>query len=660
MRVSNEELRRRAVAMGVSVSYWDWRGQETTVPDETLEAILAVLGDCTPPGQPPGQPAERPARAPVPERRSWGFTVQLYSLRSRSSWGHGDLRDLADFAAWAARDLGAGFVLVNPLHAAEPLPPLSASPYLPMSRRWISPLYLRIEDIPEISALNSSERTRLTALATPLRAASGTAALINRNAVWTAKRSALEILRAVPLTPARQASLDAFRVRHGQALDDWGTWCAFAEVYGPDYRSWPAWLREPRSAEACVLRGSLAARAGFHVWVQWLVAGQVAAAQAAARAAGMPIGIVSDLAVGAHPGGADAWSGQDVYVAGFSVGAPPDEFNQRGQDWSLSPWHPGRLAARGYRPLADLVASALGLPPSGAPDGADGGSAVGDGFPGEGGPVADGAPGEMAHGDGPHGGGFPREGGPLAGGFAGGLRIDHVMGLSRLWWIPAGSPAPAGAYVRYDAEALLRVLAARAAAAGAVVIGEDLGTVEPWLRDALSAHGVLGTSMLWFERDMAGEPLAPQWWRRECLATVSTHDMPPAAAFLSGSQVSDRLALGLLTRPEAEERAEAAKAVDDWIGALVREGLLPGDTRPDAGAFTVALYGYLAKTPALLIGVNLAEAAGERRSQNMPGTTTEYPNWCLPLCGPDSEPVLLEDLPSAPLVRAVARAAAGG
>jgi 4-alpha-glucanotransferase len=153
--VSNGELRERAAAMGVSVTYWDWRGQETTVPDETLEAILAVLDESV--ADQPGRPAaERPdpAYAPVPDQRSWGFTLQLYSLRSRSSWGHGDLRDLADFAAWAARDLGAGFVLVNPLHAAEPLPPVSDSPYLPMSRRWISPLYLRIEDIAELSALN--------------------------------------------------------------------------------------------------------------------------------------------------------------------------------------------------------------------------------------------------------------------------------------------------------------------------------------------------------------------------------------------------------------------------------------------------------------------------------------------------------------------------
>jgi 4-alpha-glucanotransferase len=233
------------------------------------------------------------------------------------------------------------------------------------------------------------------------------------------------------------------------------------------------------------------------------------------------------------------------------------------------------------------------------------------------------------------------------------------MGLTRLWWIPAGMPPTQGAYVRYDGEAALGVLTGSAAAARAVAIGEDLGTVEPWLRDALSARRVLGTSMLWFERGWAGEPLAPVHWRRNCLATVSTHDLPPAAAFLTGSQVSDRLALGLLTRPEAEERAEADRTVGEWLGALVQEGLLPPDVRPDADAFTAALYGYLAQTPALLIGVSLAEAAGERRSQNMPGTTTEYPNWRLPLCGPDGSPVLLDDLPSSARVRTVARAAAG-
>jgi 4-alpha-glucanotransferase len=621
--MSNGELRERAAALGVAVTYWDWQGNERQVPDETLAKIVGVIesapqvsSQCFPGGASPTnrpRPTSRPAptdlpaaeeiSAPVPERRAWGFTLQLYSVRSRGSWGYGDLRDLADFAAWSARDLGADFVVINPLHAAEPLPPVSASPYLPMSRRWISPLYLRIEDIPEFKTLDSPERIKLSALASPLLASSATDGLIDRDAVWSAKLAALEVISRVPLSPARQADLDQFRVRHGQALTDWATWCAIAEIHGPDYRRWPRWLRHPRSAETAALRGHLAVRVAFHTWVQWLAAEQVAAAQRTALEAGMEIGIVHDLAVGAHPGGADAWADQDVIAPGFSVGAPPDEFNQRGQDWTLPPWHPRRLAASGYQPLAEL-AGAL----------ADAG---------------------------------------------GGIRVDHVMGLSRLWWIPAdGSPAD-GAYVYYDIDGTLGTLTAQAAARGAVVIGEDLGTVEPWLRDRLGDRGVLGTSMLWFERGHDGAPLPPHAWRRNCLATVSTHDMPPAAAFLTGEQVTERARLGLLTRPEDTERADAAKAVDAWLAALVREGLLPPGQRPDATAFTAALYGYLARTPALLIGVSLAEAAGERRSQNMPGTTTEYPNWRMPLCDGDGAPVLLEDLPAHPGVRAVTEAVCG-
>jgi 4-alpha-glucanotransferase len=596
--VSTGELRHRAAELGVAVSYHDWQGQEVIVPDATLAAIVAALEDAP---LADGTSRAPDAVAPAPATRSWGFAVQLYSLRSRGSWGHGDLRDLADLAAWSARDLGAGFVLINPLHAAEPLPPVSASPYLPMSRRWVSPLYLRIEDIPEYNDLSYPERKRLTQLSQPLRAASRTPGLIDRNAVWTAKREALETLRKVPLDDARQASFARFRAAHGRALEDWAAWCALAEVHGPDFRAWPARLRDPRSAEAEVRRGDLAAQAEFHTWVQWLVAAQVEAAQAAARAAGMSIGIIADLAIGAHPGGADAWAGQEFLAGGFTVGAPPDAFNQRGQDWGLPPVHPRALAAAGYRPLADLIAANLAL--------------------------------------------------------GGGLRIDHVMGLSRLWWIPAGASPTDGAYVYYDAPGTLGTLAAAAAATGSVVIGEDLGTVEPWLRESLAARDVLGTQMLWFERGWSGEPLAPQWWRKNSLATVSTHDLPPAAAFLSGKQVSDRLALGLLTRSEAEERVEAGRTVDDWIAACVSQGLLPPGRRPTADEFTVALYGYLAKTPATLIGVNLAEAVGEVRSQNMPGTCDEYPNWKLPLCGPDGAPVLLEDLATSPLVLTVARAA---
>jgi 4-alpha-glucanotransferase len=604
------ELARRAQACGVAVSYQDWRGRQVEVATGTLTAIMAALGG--EPGiraagaaaaeQPPQDTAgDDEVAAPAPEGRSWGFTVQLYSLRSRGSWGHGDLRDLADLATWSARDLGAGFVLCSPLHAAEPAPPVSASPYMPMSRRFTSPLYLRIEDIPEYRMLPAGDRERIDRLAQPLRERNRTAGLIDRDAVWTAKRAALEIIWAGPGDPRRRADFERFRARQGRVLEDWATWCALAEQHGPDWREWPARLRDPRSAAVTAERARLAGRAGFHAWLQWLAAGQRAVAQQAARAAGMRIGVIHDLAVGAHPGGADAWAGQDVFVRGVTVGAPPDEFNPLGQDWALPPWHPGRLASHGYRPLAGQIGATL----SGA----------------------------------------------------GGIRADHVMGLFRLWWVPAGMTPDQGSYVRYPHQAMTGVLASQAARRGAIAVGEDLGTVEPWIRRYLSGRGVLGTSMLWFERDAGGAPLPPERWRRDCLATVGTHDVPPAAAFVTGEHVALRAGLGLLGRPEEEERAEAAAAIDAWRAALVGQGLLAGQASP--AGFTAALYGYLARTPALLTGVSLADAAGEHRPQNLPGTSTEYPNWQIPLAGADGTPVLAEDLPSHPGVLAVAAAVTG-
>ena len=599
------ELERRARAHGVAVAYHNWRGRQVEVPDETLAAVLGALGGYEPPAPcDPSSRAPATARAPFPSRRSWGFAVQLYSVRSRASWGHGDLRDLADLAAWSGGELGADFVLVNPLHAAEPRPPVSPSPYLPMSRRQISPLYLRIEDIPEYQGLSAGDRARVEALAAPLRAASASAALIDRDAVWGAKLAALELIRAVPLTGGRRAELDAFLARDGRAVGDWAAWCAIAEVHGPDWRSWPAGLADPGSAEVAGLRERLADRIGFHAWLQWLTAEQFAAAQRAARRAGMSIGVITDLAVGAHPGGADAWARQDVIVPGISVGAPPDEFNQLGQNWTLPPWHPGRLAAQAGRPLADLIAACV------------------------------------------------RD--------AGGLRVDHVMGLARLWWIPAGMAPDQGTYVRYDHELMGGMLAAEAARAGALAIGEDLGTVEPWLRTFLAERRVLGMSMLWFERRADGSPRRPGGWRRGCLATVGTHDLPPTAAFLAGEQVTIRAELGLLTRTEAEERAAARAELDGWLAMLGGEGLLPGPGQPSAAEFTTALYAFLTRTPAVLVSVSLADAAGERRPQNMPGTVDEYPNWRIPLGDADSKPLLLEDLPAHEGVRAVAAAVNAG
>lgn len=612
--MTDDRLLERARNAGIITEYRDWRGRDVSVPAETLAAILAVLDRPESAAATPGRTAAEAGQAAglrrsqpstalpeLPVTRQWGFAVQLYSVRSAASWGHGDLRDLAELARWSAAELGAGFVLINPLHAAEPVPPVSDSPYLPMTRLFTSPLYLRVEDIPEYGRLPAASVQQIAELAAPLRVANTTADLINRDAVWRAKRAALRLIHAVPLTTQRAAGYARFRAERGCDLQHWSAWCALAERHGSDWRDWPAELADPGQAERAVAGDPELRRAAeFHAWLQWLADEQLAAAQHAAKTGGMVHGIIHDLAVGVHPGGADAWAHQDELVSGFTVGAPPDGFNQLGQDWAQPPWHPRRLAAEAYRPLAELFGASL------------------------------------RH--------------------AGGIRVDHVMGLMRLWWVPAGQRPDRGAYVTYDHRASVAALAASAAEAGAVAIGEDLGTVDPWIRDYLSEHHILGTEMLWFAADRAGHPLPPGRWRRACMATVGTHDVPTIAGFRSGEQVTVRARLGLLRKSEEEERAESRELVARWQAALVAAGLLPAGQLPDTAQFTIGLYGYLSRTPALLLGVSLADAVGELRTQNIPGTSDEYPNWQIPLCDDQGRPVLLEELAGCPLLREVCAA----
>ncbi len=545
-----------------------------------------------------------PARLPGPPERVFGFMAQLYSTLSSRSWGMGDLGDLADLAAWSGRTLGAGFVQINPLHAAVPGPPTDPSPYRPSTRRFPDPVYLRVEEVPEYAHLPAEDRehaARLLARAAALRDnVLLKDALIDRDAVWALKAEALALVRAVPMSPGRRAAFADFLAEQGQGLDDHATWSALAEAHGPDWHTWPAGLRDPRSPDVARARGELRDRIEHHCWLAWLTDTQLAAAQRAAKDAGMAVGVVHDLAVGVHPSGSDAWALQSVLALGMSVGAPPDAFNARGQDWGLPPWRPDALAAAGYAPFRDLVARML------------------------------------RH--------------------AGGLRIDHVMGLFRLWWVPEGRPPTEGTYVRYDARAMLGLLALEAYRAGAVVIGEDLGTVETGVREELAGRGVLGTSVLWFERDWAAPdspPLPPAAWRESCLATATTHDLPSTAARLTGEHVGLRHRLGLLTRPLAREQAEDAAEVADWIALLGRMGLLP-EGSADEEAVVKAVHRFLARTPARMVGVWLPDGVGDRRPQNLPGTSEEYPNWRLPVADPEGRPVTLEQLAASPRLRALA------
>lgn len=532
------------------------------------------------------------------DQQRWGLMVQLYSVCSRESWGMGDLADLAELSSLGARDLGADFVLVNPLHAAEPIPPMEPSPYLPTTRRFVNPIYIRVEDIREVAYLPSTDRALLEWQAEPLRATVTQPRELDRDAVWAAKLSALETVWTAPRSPGRQAAFDAFKVREGQGLVDFATWCALAERFGLPPSKWPAWAHDHSSQELQRARVELAERIDLHCWLQWVADEQLATAQRVARDAGMAYGVMHDLAVGVHPDGADAWALGEALARGVTVGAPPDAYNQQGQDWSQPPWRPGTLAELGYAPYRDMLRTVL------------------------------------RH--------------------AGGIRIDHIIGLFRLWWVPDGMSPAEGTYVRYDHEALVGILCLEAQRAGAVVVGEDLGTVEPWVRDYLVERGVLGTSVLWFEKDSGGVPLRPERWRELCLATVTTHDMPPSAGYLAGEHIDLRERLGVLTRPVEEETA-ADEADREAVLRLLRElSLLPENATERE---TVeALHRFLTWTPSRLLGMALTDAVGERRTQNQPGTYNEYPNWRVPLADGSGVPVLIEELRTRPRVRSLTEA----
>lgn len=523
-------------------------------------------------------------------RRAFGIQAQLYSVRSERSWGVGDLADAGDLAAILGVRHGADFLLVNPLHASDPVPPLEPSPYLPVTRRFTSPLYLRIEDIPELASLPDSARERIAALRRSVAPWNDRADAIERDSVMAAKNAALEELFRAPRTPAREALLDAYRAREGQGLEDFALWCAIHEQRtAAEPRLDAAQIarldaRDPDAVAAA--RTLLAERVDFHVWVQWQLDQQMAQAQRAAREAGMRIGLMHDLAVGVTQEGADKWALGDILAQGIGVGAPADQYNQQGQNWDQPPWRPDALAQAGYRPWRDMLRSL------------------------------------MRH--------------------AGALRIDHVLGLFRLWWIPRGNAASDGAYVFYDHDAMIGILALEAQRSGTLVIGEDLGTFEPWVRDYLSDRGIMGTSILWFENDAEGRPLTPGAYRELCLASVNTHDLPPTAGYLAGDHVELRAELGLLERSLEEELAADAAGRQKVLDLLTAEGLL--EDQDDVEQVVTALHRHLCRTPSRLLGVSLVDCVGERRIQNQPGTDEEYPNWRIPLADPAGRVVTVDDI----------------
>ncbi|MDO5499253.1 MAG: 4-alpha-glucanotransferase [Propionibacteriaceae bacterium] len=524
------------------------------------------------------------------ERTTWGLATQLYSVRSRHSWGVGDLADLADLAVWSAAEHGAGYVLVNPMHAAEAAVPLEPSPYLPTSRRFFNPLYLRLERIPEYAELSASELARIRLLRGELLNEVAALDTIDRNRSWSAKESALRAIYAAGRSAGREIAFRAYCESEGEGLTRYATWCVLSIALGRDWREWPEAYQDPSSLEVARFRAENSAEVDYHRWLQWCLDEQFRTTQAAATEAGMVLGIVHDLAVGVNPAGSDAWSLGSAFARDVHVGAPPDQFTQLGQDWGQPPLRPDRLAETAYLPLRSMLR------------------------------------GILRH--------------------AGGIRVDHIIGLFRLWWVPAGRPATEGTYVRYDHEATIGILALEASRAGALVVGEDLGTVEPWVRRHLTERGILGTSVLWFEQDWnvpGGRPLHPGAWREYCLASVTTHDLPPTRGYLAGDHVRLRHRLGLLTESLADELAHDNGEREQWLVTLRELGLLgPGESDPEE--VLLALHRYLVRTPSRMLNLALVDAVGDRRTQNQPGTVDEYPNWRVPLTGPDGAAMLLEDV----------------
>lgn len=532
----------------------------------------------------------------------FGVMAQLYSVRSTGSWGIGDFHDLGLLAEILAKQ-GADYLLINPVHAAEPFPPVEDSPYLPTTRRYVNPIYIRVEDVPEYSQLDEESAAEIEALIAPLREMNVSADPIERNPIYAAKLDALREIFFSEFTPPRQAQFEAFIEEQGQGLKDFAAWCARREFeHGPE-------------ANAHALDDEREDLARFYMWLQFLADEQLAAAQQRALDGGMKIGIMTDLAVGVHPGGADGTNLADVLVADASVGAPPDHYNQQGQDWSQPPWNPVLLAEAGYQPWRNLLATVLRN--------------------------------------------------------SGGIRVDHILGLFRLFWMPRMEHPRNGTYMNYDYEAMLGVLLLEAERAGAVVVGEDLGTFEPWVQDVLAERGVMGTSVLWFESSPSVDgPRKQEEYRPAALSSVGTHDLPPTAGYLQGVHNDLREELGLLEDDVEEIDAEDAL----WQGRVlnaVRDAGAFGEAPTPEGSFTelprekrgnvddllVTLNRYIAGTSSALTCTNLVDMVGDTRIQNQPGTNSEqYRNWCMPLCDGTGKPVLIEDLEHIELFGRVAEA----
>lgn len=514
-----------------------------------------------------------PTAARLGDGKGFGIFTNLYTVRSATNWGIGDLGDLRRLAAWAhAR--GAAFVGVNPLHATGNRNG-AVSPYSPTSRLYGNPIYLDVTAIPEWTA---SEEARTIADSTHGQRA--LAAVRERSHVdyanvWALKTRVLTALHRAfaeqhrGRATARGTAYTQFLERAGMGLDAFATFCALDEAFGdptapPDWRTWPVEYHEPHGGAVSRFARENAETVDRHRWLQFELSRQLEAAGAPLDAR---LGLYADVAVGSAPGGSDVWTWRSLFVPAATIGAPPDAYATGGQDWALPPIHPHRLRDDRYAYWIRLLRASL------------------------------------AH--------------------AGAIRLDHVMGLFRLFWIPRGRPASEGAYVRYPAEELLGILALESRRHGAVVVGEDLGTVPAEVPGVMRRRGLLASRVLYFQRGADGEFLPPDAYPADALATVATHDHVPLAGYWSGADLSLRRALGVsVDTPEERARDHAALArrlAAD--GGLSAENATPGEVLR-------ATHALLARTPCVLVGAALDDLGGETEPVNVPGVGPErFPSW---------------------------------
>lgn len=595
-----------------------------TVPDGyhtlTLEDARGTSERCSLIVAPPHAylPKEMVAKQTAGTGRVWGVGCHIYALRSETDWGIGDFSDLAQLGETAA-GLGAAVVGINPLHALFPDSPEHASPYSPSSRLFLNPLFIdatavpEFHDTPEVEALVFGKKFQ-----TDLKKVRQTR-LVDYTGVATLKWQALELMhRAFEADhPAgsdadeRRREFERFKAEGGQALRRFAMYETLRESQkGKPWQKWPKIMRKPDSPAVQAFVEENAARVEFHMYVQWLADTQLAAAQRRCRRAGMAVGLYRDLAVGMDPGGADAWSDPQSIVQDVRFGAPPDAFNLNGQDWGMPPLNPLGMRNSGYAPFVQIVRA------------------------------------NMRH--------------------AGALRIDHVMGIMRLYWIPPGASAVEGAYVSYPFDDLLGIIALESHRSQCLVVGEDLGTVPNGFRERMVEERVLSYRLMYFERWPSGLFMRPDAYPENALATPTTHDLHTIVGHLQGIDLVTQRKIGLIpTDAMLKERSEGRrKDIENLLGALEDQKLIPAGLtplkRPTEKNYKGVIDGmsrFLARSPARLVMLNIDDLFLEVEQLNIPGTVEENPNWRRKLSRPVS--ALKEDPTVVALTKAVAAERAG-